>query len=544
MKIKFRYIILFILFYLAVYEQATGQNTRGKVTFITSQNVYIKFDNTNNLNIGDTLQLSDKKTPCLVVKNKSSSSCVCEIINDCVLQKNDEVFHYNSPGHKEVIKEKDLTNQAKVTQKDRSETNLQIEKTSKYKEAIKGRISVSSYSNISNARDDRHRLMSRFSLDAAHIHNSAFSFETYLNYRQYFVSGQSVTPDIKNAKIYNLDLKCDITPGLSVIFGRKINPKFSSIGAIDGIQAEKSIGKNYMGVVSGFRPNVFDYTFNSKLFQYGTYIGRTTKTENFYSQTTLGIIEQKNNNQTDRRFTYFQHSGTIFKKLNIFSSMELDLYNKMSDTLGNAVRLTNLYLSARYRFTRKFDVSLSYDSRKNIIYYETFQTEIERLLNDDIARQGIKIRVNVRPFKYASTGVSYSKRFQSNTQNKSENIYGYASLSKIPKIGGRFSVNYNLNTSNYLKSEAWSFNHSRTLFKNKLDLNIYYRHVNYAFLNSERKLMQNYYGTNFSYFINRKLMVNISGELSDYNKEKNYLIFGKIVQRFDISTNHHKGVDN
>lgn len=525
------------MFYVAVYQQAIGQNTPGKVTFITSQNVYVKFDHTDDINIGDTLQLSDKKIPCLVVKNKSTSSCVCETINGCVLKKDDEVFYHSLPRHKEIIQKNAITDQTNIVQKDTPETNPQIEKTSKYKETIKGRISVSSYSNISNARDDRHRLMSRFSLDASHIHNSAFSFETYLYYRQYFVPGQHATPDINDVKIYSLGLKYDITPGFSVMLGRKINPKFSSIGAIDGLQVEKSIGKNYIGVVSGFRPDIFNYKFNPNLFQYGAYIGRTTEAENFVSQTTLGIIEQKNDRQTDRRYAYFQHSGTILKKLNLFSSMELDVYNKVSDTLGNAIRLTNLYVSARYRFTRRFNVSVSYDSRKNIIYYETFQTEIERLLNDDIARQGIKVRVNFKPFKYVSAGVSYGKRFQSNTQNKSENIYGYAGLSKIPGIGGRLSVNYNQNTSNYLGSKAWSFRHSRTLIENKLDLDIYYRHVNYSFLNSERKLVQSgYYGTNFSYYIKRKLMISLSAELSDYNKEKNYIIYGRIIQRFDIST--------
>ena len=63
------------------------------------------------------------------------------------------------------------------------------------------------------------------------------------------------------------------------------------------------------------------------------------------------------------------------KKLNLFTSLELDLYNKVNDTVNNDVRLTNLYASARYRFSRKFDLTLSYDSRKRILYYETFKSD-------------------------------------------------------------------------------------------------------------------------------------------------------------------------
>ncbi len=517
-------------------ELVNGQNNSGKVSFITSQNVYVKFDNTERINIGDTLQIAGTKTPCLVVNNKSSSSCVCVLIGNCELKINDNVSYHSSALQKVKQIEKATTSQDENLSENLPENDQQKKDSLKYKEDISGRISVSNYSNISDIRDDRHRVMSRFSLDADHIHNSAFSFETYLNFRHNLVPGEAVKLDKKDFKVYNLALKYNVTPSLLVIVGRKINPKFSSLGAIDGLQVEKSFGGNYIGVISGFRPDIYDFTFNPNLFQYGAYMGRTTVSKNFYSQTTLGITEQQNKGLVDRRYAYFQHASTIMKKLNIFSSMELDVYNKVSDTLGSDFRLTNLYLSARYRFTRKFDVSLSYDNRKSIIYYETFQTEIERLLNDDIARQGVRIRANVRPIKYVITGLSYSRRFQSDNQNKSENIYGFMSLSKIPKIGGRLSVNYNINSSNYLESNALSIRHSRVLINKKLDADFYYRRVDYVYLNREKKFKQDYYGVNLSYNITRKLMFSLSGELSNYNQEKNYNIYVKVVNRFSKNT--------
>ena len=52
-----------------------GQDTViiGKATFVTSKNVYVKFENTKKIKIGDTLRTSTK-TPCLIATNKSSNS--------------------------------------------------------------------------------------------------------------------------------------------------------------------------------------------------------------------------------------------------------------------------------------------------------------------------------------------------------------------------------------------------------------------------------------------------------------------------------------
>ena len=195
-----------------------------------------------------------------------------------------------------------------------------------------------------------------------------------------------------------------------------------------------------------------------------------------------------------------------------------------------------MFASARYRFNRYFNATLSYDSRKRIIYYETFQTEIERLLDNDIARQGVRIRINGRPVQNVNAGFSYSKRFQNDDQNKSDNIYVYLGLSKIPGIGGNVSVNYNVNSSNYLQSNILSLRHSRTLIKNKLNADFYFRMANYIYLNSNSfnsTLNQNYYGANLSLNITRKLMLSVSGEYSTTDQENSYRIYTKLVKRFN-----------
>jgi hypothetical protein len=154
------------------------------------------------------------------------------------------------------------------------------------------------------------------------------------------------------------------------------------------------------------------------------------------------------------------------------------------------------------------------------------------MLDDDIARQGIRARINIRPLSFLRLGFSYNKRFQSNLDNKSDNYYSYLSLSKLPGIGGRLLVSFNLNGSNYVTNKSWTFRYSRNIIKSKLSGEMYYRMLNYKYINNETNLMQNYYGANLSYSITKKLRCSLSGEISNFKTENNYRIYAKISQRF------------
>jgi len=266
------------------------------------------------------------------------------------------------------------------------------------------------------------------------------------------------------------------------------------------------------------------------LLQYGGYAGIETNSASFYSQTTLGVMEQTNGSETDRRYIYFQHNSTIASNLNLFSTMELDIFG--GEAGGS--RLTNLYLSARYRFSRAVNAMISYDSRKQIIYYQTFLTQIEQFLDDDLARQGLRLRLNVRPSKLIWLGASYSSRFQSDSQNASDNIYGYATLTKIPSVGGRLNISYNTNSSNYLTSNIASIRYSRDVVKGDLNADVYFRNAKYDYENRDETFTQNYFGGGLNWNIARSWQFSINAELStlDANDEKNYRFYTRLTKRF------------
>ncbi len=534
MKLKVTNIILIFCTAFSVFAQDPQNTIFGTVTFITSNNVYVKFSDTEPIAIGSTLYFQNNA--CLTVSEKSSTSVVCTPINNCLLQKGDVITFNIKPKDPIEIEnpseeiednvEKDIPAEVKP-----SETPIS-EKPKLYTENIRGRISAASYNNLSNLREDRHRIQTRFSLTANHINDGKFSIESYLAYRNNISVPENYRGRSSIFNVYNLNATFDATESFSINVGRRINPKASTFGANDGLQLEKYFGNFYLGGIVGFRPDFFDYGFNSNLLQYGGYTGIETKTKNFFSTTTLGAMQQTNNGATDRRYVFFQHNSTISSNLNLFSSAELDIFNP-ADSIGKGgSRLTNLFISARYRFGRVANVTFSYDSRKQIIYYETFQSEIERLLDDDLARQGIRLRLNVRPIKIVWVGASYSNRTQSNSQNESNNIYTYATLTAIPKLKGRLNVSYNINNSNYLTSNVLSIRHNRDLAANKLNADFYYRMADYDYKNQDTAYKQNYYGIGLGWRISRSWLLNFSGEYSNINEENNMRFYTQLTKRF------------
>ncbi|MBK7700189.1 MAG: hypothetical protein IPJ39_16415 [Saprospiraceae bacterium] len=90
-------IIYIILFFLPIV--IIGQDINeiiGTVSFKSSKNVYIRFTNTAEINVGDTLWVNkglDKWEKSLVVKQKSSTSCVTDNLYNVEVNIGQQVKH-------------------------------------------------------------------------------------------------------------------------------------------------------------------------------------------------------------------------------------------------------------------------------------------------------------------------------------------------------------------------------------------------------------------------------------------------------------------
>ena len=217
----------------------------GAVSFVTSQNVYVQFKSTENIALGDTLYISEAgaPVPALVVTNLSSISCVCTPINSKQFAVSDKLFTKQKV--KAAAEQKTTEKQAQpvvVPPPVIKTVPVTVDSTGKYKpkQDISGRVSISSYTDLSNTVvGNSQRMRYTFSLNARNIANTKLSAETYISFVHKSGEWNQVKANIWNAlKIYDLALLYEFNNNYRIWLGRRINPKISNMGAIDGVQFE------------------------------------------------------------------------------------------------------------------------------------------------------------------------------------------------------------------------------------------------------------------------------------------------------------------
>ncbi len=521
-----------VVFILIVGSNIFGQDKReGKISYITSQHVYVKLSSTEDLSEGDTLYImqGDEDVPALLIKNLSSISCVCIPLMSKPFKVSDDVYAKTFiEVDSESIIEVQENDSIKVQSPKADSTARQ-----QLKQDISGRISVSSYSNLTNDKEARNqRMRYTFSLRANNLGDSKLSIESYLSFAHSNSNWEEVKENIvKGLKIYNLSVKYAFNETMQVSLGRKINPRLSSMGAIDGVHFEKSFSSLTVGSIAGSRPDYEDYGINTDLLQYGMYLGHELKGFSGNMQNTLAFIEQTNRSMTDRRFAYFQHSNMLVKNLFLFGSAEVDLYKKEDGIEETVFNLSNAYVSLRYRIFRPLSIGLSYSARNNIIYYESYKDFLERLLETEIL-QGWRFRVNYRPAKYLFMNVHAGYRFRKEDPKPSKNLRGSLTYSQVPGIGASMTASVTWIETNYLNGIVYGLGLSRSILSDKLSGGIKYRYVDYFYQNSEMALIQHVGEANLSWMVYRKLSFSVYYE-GTFEKEHPYhRIYLNISQRF------------
>ena len=576
--------ILSIFFCISLF----GQNTdgpKGNVSFISSQNVYVQFVNTNGIHIGDTLYFlkNNKLLPALIVKDMSSISCVGSPIQGNTLSISNQIFSKNNTESqpidviaeksKEAIAVNDLAIAGAMKNENAKKTNSKLD----------GRVSISSYLN--NTSDSTFNNITRFNLsfNAKHIGNSKLSAECYLSYtnkntyspnRQVIVDTAEVgspnyrgdsllTKNLKHTsndlRIYNLSLKYDFDSTSNLTFGRKINNNLANVGAVDGLQFEKT-GRNFsFGAVLGSRPDTYNYGINTHLLQFGAYLGYQTKKGRKTSQSSVALFNQWNNMLTDRRFVYIQHSNSLLKNLDLFCSLEIDLYGaknqtdsaKVKDISGNdstimwnnrtpinMIDLTSAYVSLNYRPWRNLSMSLSYDARKNVYYYETYKSYVDSLLDKE-TRQGFRFQTSYRPFKRLTWGANAGYRLpstqkvSSTTTSSSANAYTYLTYSQLPFIGTSLTINAStLKTPYFTNAMMYGGTLSRDFLSGKIFIELSYSYVDFTYI-SASKLQQSIGELSLSWRIAKKLMLSTDFEATkEIGGKLQGRAFVNISQRF------------
>ena len=482
----------------------------GKVSYITAQNIYVKFETTEGIKVGDTifLQSVSRHIPIFMVESISSVSCVGKAFGGVEVKIGDDAFArlpaVKEPARQEPEKKKDdmavVLPPVTITK-----DSIKKEEPVKRKQLIEGSLSESVYANLSNtSAENSYRARYTVSMRASNLGASRLSAETYITLNSKLNDWAEVKANLFNAlKIYSLALKYDLSTRTSISAGRRVNNNLSNIGAVDGLQAETGFGHFSTGIVAGSRPSDADYGFNFKLLEYGGFVAHQAPGKNGRVQTSAAFFEQRNTGVTDRRFVYLQHDNSLLKNLNLFTSCELDLYRKISDVVSNGPSLTSLYVSLRYRPFRQLSLFGSYDARKNVIYYETYKSFADRLL-EEATRQGLQFRVNWRPGNLVNIGVNAGYRYRKGDANPNETLGGYLAFNSIPWLKATATLTANLLKTNYLNGEIYGLGITKDIVPGKLFTTLDYKYIDYRFLNTDTPLMQHVAQANLSWQIKKK----------------------------------------
>jgi hypothetical protein len=206
--------------------------------------------------------------------------------------------------------------------------------------------------------------------------------------------------------------------------------------------------------------------------------------------------------------------------LNLFSSLEIDLYKVENDTPENSLSLTGLYLSSQYNVSRRLSLFAAYDNRKNVIYYETFRNYADEII-EQASRQGIRFRVNYRPADFISLGISAGSRSGKDDPKPSGTFSGNASYMNIPSLGVTLTLNAQYLENSYLFGSIYGTGLSRNFFDDKINGMIRYRYVNFDYVLSNAKLRQHIMETDFSFHVTRKWFFSVNFE-ANFRKSENY----------------------
>lgn len=515
-KIKI-FIILFALLY-SVGLFAQQEIKQGKVNYVSSQLTYVVFQNSSGITEGDTLYVKSNKklVPVLLAKYLSSSSVACENFSSKNIAVNEVVYAKVQQSENSEDKSEPITIVPVIpVVENRSETSSDyLKDENSLSTKISGRYSVQSYSNFTNINKsgDYQRWRHSLRFGADHIGGSGLSLSTYSIFNYKADEWSAVTDNLSKAlKVYDLNLRYEFGESARIWVGRFLNRKISNISVVDGIQIEKSFSNITFGAVAGSRPNFSDFGFNFKLFEYGAYLNSLDSVGSGVMENTFSFFQQTNDFTTDRRFIYFQHTNSIFKNTYLFASTEIDLYKKINDVQENQFSLTGLYLSANYSPVREFSFNLSYDARKDVIYYETFKSLSEKILENE-TRQGFRVRTTFRPFNSFIFGAQYGYRYRKSDVKPSRNFGGYITYTTVPLLESSASLSFNRLLSNYVEGNVYSFNLTKSLYSIRSDFSAGFRKTNYNFPNGVSELDENAVLLSFSTSVIKPFSLSLSYE--------------------------------
>ena len=129
-------------------------------------------------------------------------------------------------------------------------------------------------------------------------------------------------------------------------------------------------------------------------------------------------------------------------------------------------------------------------------------------------------------------GLNAGYRFRDRDINPNKNLNGYLTINQVPRIRASATLTANLLSTSYMEGQIYGIRLSRDIIPGKLYGELNYRFIDYNFLNSSSKLLQNVAQVNLSWQMKHKMSLSVDYELTFENVSKYHRMYISLNKRF------------
>ena len=383
--------------------------------FISAENVYLDGGKRGGLAVGDRLQVlrnNSKVIAEIEVAFAADFSASCTIIStSSQIKKGDTALRKHAKSASSKSTDEDWLIASSMLSKNESRRST----TSSPLARLSGSAAIQYYQMTDNTVNnlDFRQTTFRINVRAQKLFGKDLTLRlrtrTRQNQRSRGYLANTIPGNEWRNRLYEFSLSFH-NPQAPINFsiGRVYSMALSGIGVFDGAQIQANISnKLSAGVLAGARPavNAYNPAPPVALQKYGIFLNyKTNRSGRNLFQSTLAGIAEYSGSSVSREFIYLQSVINPGAKCQLFQSLELDINrNWRKERAGNSLALSNLYLDARYRFSRSILAGVIFDNRQN--YYTIDYREIDDVFFDDAQRTGLRANLTTRlPGRYIFSG--------------------------------------------------------------------------------------------------------------------------------------------
>jgi hypothetical protein len=368
-------------------------------------------------------------------------------------------------------------------------------------------------------------------LDGNNLANGHFDVAVDIRSRRTYRTDAAVGTDTESqTRVYRLAASIhDLRGRFRLIAGRQFSPSLASVSTFDGVLASFNGAHVSTGLFAGTQPDPATFGRSDEVEEYGAFLQVHNRpgSQTQWSITTGGIGSYQNG-IVNREYAYLQALLTS-QRVSLYATQEID-YNRDWKVLAGEDQIspTSSYLHFGVRPTRSLNLRVGYDNRRNIRLYRDLITPETEF--DDTFRRGFWGGFTQRIAKRFRVGLNV-KRSTSETAGDADTytmVFGATGLARRFNFFYRGSRYTNETTEGSLQSLTTDVSITRQLRMTMIGGLRQDTLIETPDMQTELV----WYGIGCDVSLGRHWFLQLSGERTDGEQEKNDQVYLSTTYRF------------